>query len=308
MKIILTYLILLFSFAASAEVTNEVMAQDLCSVELYSKVYRLETNQALNVNDIIKTTNCDNTIAAKISQIISNSSGSVGSDFLKRELAKDFPKTDIDFSPRKLSLLELNLTLRDQLTSGSNLYFLDSKSLNGIKTMGLTEGEQVKAYCESCNSFGEKNVKIDITNPLSSTSRTLWFSTRIMAKIKVFKAKRNLSFQQKHLEGTDFYEDNIFTSTPDNVVTSIENIHFYKANRTILQGATLSNLDLQAVNLVNFGTPVNVILKNQNINLQRTAMPIKSALFGEIIELKNPNNNKIIAGKVVDYNKVVIEL
>lgn len=308
MKIILSYFILLFSFVSSAEVANEVTTKGMCSVELFSKVYRLEVNQTLSSRDIIKTTDCDNAVAEKISQIISNSSGSVGSDFLKRELAKDFPGTDINFTPRKLSLLELNLTLRDQLTAGTNLYFLDSKSLNGIKSMGLIESEQVKVYCESCNSFGEKNVKIDITNPLSGTTRTLWFSTKIMAKIKVFKAKRNLSFQQKHLENSDFYEDNIFTSTPDNVVTSMENIHFYKANRTILQGATLSGLDLHPVNLVTFGTPVNVVLKNQNINLQRTAMPIKSALFGEIIELKNPNNNKIIAGKVVDYNKVVIEL
>ena len=129
-----------------------------------------------------------------------------------------------------------------------------------------------------------------------------------MAKIKVFKAKRNLSFQQKHLEANDFYADEIYTGNPENIVTTLDNITFYKANRTILQGSAVSNLDLQAVNLINYGTPVNVTLKNQNINLQRTAMPNRSAQFGEIIELKNPNNNKIIAGKVVDYNKVVIEL
>ncbi len=304
----LAYLTILFSFAVSAETKSAAKPSNSCTLELFSKVYRLDANQTLSANDIIKTTNCENEISAKVSQIISNSSGSVGSDFLKRELAKDFPNNQLEISPRKLSLLELNITFRDQLTAGSNLYFLDSKSLNGIKTLGLVEGEQVKAYCESCNSFGEKNIKIDIANPLSNSTRTLWFSTRIMAKVKVYKAKRNLSFQQRHLESDDFYEDNIFTSTPDNVVTSLNNIHFYRANRTILQGATVSNLDLQPVNLINFGTPVNVILKNQNINLQRTAMPTRSALFGEIIELKNPNNNKIIAGKVVDYNKVVIEL
>lgn len=308
MKITLAYLILLFSFAASAQTSNEVQKQASCSIELFSKVYRLDANQTLHSSDIIKSTNCENVVAAKVSQIISNSSGTVGSDFLRRELAKDFPNNNIEISPRKLSLLELNITLREQLTSGSNLYFLESKSLNGIKSIGIAEGEQLKVYCESCNSFGEKNVKVDITNPLANSTRTLWFSSRIMAKIKVFKAKRNLSFQQKHLETDDFYEDTIFTSTPDNVVTSISNIHFYKANRTILQGSAVSNLDLQPVNLVNFGTPVNVILKNQNINLQRTAMPVRSALFGEIIELKNANNNKIFAGKVVDYNKVVIEL
>lgn len=308
MKMTLAYLFLMLSFKVSAEIPNETPPAIQCSVELFSKIYRLEANQALGINDIVQKTNCENAVGNKISQLISNSTGSVGSDFLKRELAKDFPGQNIEIAPRKLSLLELNVALREQLTAGSNLYFLDSRSLNGIKSLGLVEGEQLKTHCESCSSFGEKNIKIDISNPVASSTRTLWFSTRIMAKIKVFKAKRNLSFQQRHLEIEDFYADEIFTSNPDNVVTSISNIHFYKANKTILQGSAVSNLDLQPVNLINFGTPVNVVLKSQNINLQRTAMPVRSAQFGEVIELRNPNNNKIIAGKVVDYNKVVIEL
>jgi flagella basal body P-ring formation protein FlgA len=279
-----------------------------CSVELFSKVYRLENNQTLTSSDVVRSSNCDNIVLNKISQIVSNTSGVVASDFLSRELSRDFQGQTFAITPRKLSLLELNSSLRDQLTSGSNLYFLDSKSLNGLRTVGLVEGEQLKANCESCSTFGEKNIKIDITNPLANSTRTLWFSSKIMAKVKVFKAKRNLSFQQKHLEVDDFYQDEIYSANPDNILTSLDNIHFYKANRTILQGAAVSNFDLQAVNLINYGTPVNVVLKNQNINLQRTAIPSRSALFGETIELKNPANNKTIAGKVVDYNKVVIEL
>jgi flagella basal body P-ring formation protein FlgA len=279
-----------------------------CSIEMFSKIYRFERNQVLSVKDIIQKTNCENSVGSKISQIISNSNGTIGVDFLKRELVKDFSKTVFDITPRKLSLLDLNLAFRDQLTNATNLYFQDSKSLNGIKTIGTLEDEQLKVYCESCTSFGEKNIKVEISGPLYPTVRTLWFSSKIMAKVKVYKAKRNLSFQQKHLESDDFYEDEILTSNPDNVVTSLQNIQFFKANRTILQGSSVSNLDLQPVNLVNYGTPVIVTLKNSNINLQKSIMPSRSAQFGETIELKNPTSNKIIAGKVVDYNKVVIEL
>ncbi|MDD4974481.1 MAG: flagella basal body P-ring formation protein FlgA [Bacteriovorax sp.] len=304
----ITSFIFLLSLKVYAETPNDITHVNTCSVELFSKVYRLESNQTLSSSDIILKTNCDSIISNKISQLISNSSGTVGADFLKRELAKDFSSTIIEITPRKLSLMELNSTLRDQLTSESNLYFFNSKSLNGIKTLGLIESEQLKANCESCSSFGEKNIKIDITSPLQNTTRTLWFSSRIMAKIKVFKAKRSLSFQQKHLEVEDFYSEEVFVGNPDNILTTLDNIQFYKANKNILQGAVVSNLDLQAVNLVSFGTPVNVTLKNQNINLHRTAMPTRSALFGDVIELRNPNNNKTIAGKVVDFNKVVIEL
>ena len=304
----ISFLFFILASTVFAETSTNLPVQNACNVELFAKIYRLDANQTLNNLDIIHKTDCDVSVSNKISQIISNSNGSVGADFLKRELVKDFKALEIEITPRKLSLLELNTTLRDQLTNDSNLFFQNTNSLNGIKSLGLVEGEQLKANCESCTSFGEKNVKIDIVNPLQNTTRTVWFSSRIMAKIKIFKAKRNLSFQQGHLDADDFYTDEIFTSNPENALTSLNNIQFYKANRTIVQGSVVSNLDLQAVNLISFGTPVNVTLKNQNINLQRTAMPTRSALFGETIELRNPNNNKIIAGKVVDYNKVVIEL
>lgn len=298
----------LILFISLVSITNIFASSDSCSIGLFSKVYRLEPNSFLGNSDIIQTSDCENFISNKITQMLSSSNGSMGAEFLKKELEKDYPAMKITISPRKITLLDLNTTLREELTANSNLFFLDSKSLNGLHSLSLTEGEQIKINCENCQSFGEKNIKIDINNPLSNGNRALWFTSRIMAKIKIFKAKRNLSFQQKHLEADDFYADEIFTGNPENLVTSLDNIHFYKTNKTILQGVAVSNLDLQAVNLVSFGIPVQVVLKNQNINLQRTALPNRSALFGEVVELKNPNNNKIIAGKVIDYNKVVIEL
>lgn len=301
MRKVFSCILFLISLNAAAETQS-------CGVQLFSKVYRLENNQSLNSSDLIQASDCDSMILNKISQIVSGSNGTISADFLKREVAKDFSNINLEISPRKTALLDLNSSMREQLTGGTNLYFLDTKSLNGLRTVGLVEGEQLKVNCESCSTFGEKNVKLDITNPIANSTRTLWFTSKIMAKVKVFKARRNISFQQKHLEADDFYADEIYSISPDNVVTSLENIHFYKSNKTIIQGAVVSNMDLQAVNLVNFGTPVSVTLKNANINLSRKAVPTRSALFGETIELKNPTTNKVISGKVVDYNKVVIEL
>ena len=128
-----------------------------------------------------------------------------------------------------------------------------------------------------------------------------------MAKIKVVKAYRNISFQQKNLDPKDFYFEEVLTMSPENVLTTLDNISFYKSNKTILQNSVVSNLDIQAINLVNYGTPASVTLKSDSISLQRTAMPVRSARFGESVELKGPNN-KNITGKVVDFNKVEIVL
>ncbi len=278
-----------------------------CSIELFTKVYRLDQNQTLQAKDVIRQSDCPAEINSKLTSFVSNSQGTVGSDLLKRELQKEFPTLDIQFPTKRLSFLELNSTLRDQLVPGTNLYFTQARSLNNLSSVGLVEGETLQAVCDSCQSFGEKNVKLNIINIADNSSRTIWFASKVMAKLKVVKAKRSISFQQKALDPNDFYIDEVLTMTPDNALTTLDNIHFYKSNRTLLQGAVVSNMDLQPVNLINFGTPVNVQLKANNISLQKSAMPVRSARFGEIVELKGPNN-KLIAGKVIDYNKVVIEL
>lgn len=278
-----------------------------CEIELFSKIYRLNAGQALQARDLVKNSTCSPEISNKLASLVSSSEGTVGSDFLKSELQKEFSDVQIHFATKKLSLLDFNAALRDQLIPDSNLYFSQARSLNGITTLGLADGEQMRAVCDSCQSFGEKNIKIDIANVVSNTSRTLWFSSKIMAKVKVVKAKRNISFQQKALDANDFYFEEVMTITPENALTTLDNIGFYKSNKTIVQNAVVSNLDLQAVNLINYGTPVSVTLVSQSISLQKTAMPLRSAHFGEVIELKGPNN-KNIAGKVVDFNKVVIEL
>jgi flagella basal body P-ring formation protein FlgA len=278
-----------------------------CQIELFSKVYRLNQGQVLQQRDLIQNSSCNNLINNKISFILSQAEGSVGSDFLTNELKKDFPEEKIIFKNKKLSLLDLHSHLKDQLLINSNLFFTQSRSLNGLLSIGLVDGEQFQVQCESCVSFGEKNLKINISNVLSNTSRTLWISSKIMAKIKVVRALRNISFQQKSLDVKDFYIDEVFTMNPENSLTTLDNIQFFKANKTILQNAVVSNQDLQALMLVNFGTPANVSLQSENISLQKIAMPIRSARFGEMVELKGPNN-KNITGKVVDFNKVVIQL
>ena len=203
-----------------------------CGVEMFSKVYRLTNGQALQARDIINNSNCSPEITNKLATIVSTSEGTVGVDFLKTEMKKDFPDITVNFSTSKLSLMDLHEAMRDQLLPNSNLYFTQARSLNGLSTLGLVDGEQIRAVCDSCQSFGEKTIKLDIANVVANTSRTLWFSSKIMAKVKVVKANRSISFQQKNLDAKDFYYDEILTMSPDNVLTSLDNIAFYKTNKT----------------------------------------------------------------------------
>ncbi len=274
-----------------------------CNLELPAKIYRLDKNQNVLVKDIVKNSTCNDEINHKVISLISSSSGDIFVSSLENQIGNQ----NLHITPRKISVSNLADTFREQLTAESNLYFFDIKSVGQASTLNLEESDTIRAVCESCNSYGNKNIKVEISNNLTGNIKAFWFSSKIFAKVKVIKAKQTLSFQQKILSAQDFYLDETYTMLPDNLLGSLENIQFYKPTKTIMTGTIVTNMDIAPVNLVTYGTPARVILKNQTINLVKMATPIRSAQYGESVELK-VGNNKTITGKVIDFNQVVIEL
>jgi flagella basal body P-ring formation protein FlgA len=275
-----------------------------CKVELYSKIYKLESSQTLSARDLITNSDCPTEVNSKITSIISNANGVLAANILEKE----FIDQNVTITPRKISLIDLNSILHEQLTGNSNLFFLNTKSMNQSQVLSLIDGEQLKSICENCHTLGEKNIKIEISNPITSTNRVLWLSTKLLAKINAIKSKRNLSFQEKSLSREDFYSEDVLTLTPENLLTSLENINFFRPNQSIASGSIITTMDLRSINLVSYGVPVKVLLQNQNIVLSNTAMPTRSAQFGETLEIQTLNNKKKVLARVVDFNKVVIEL
>ncbi len=116
-----------------------------CNVELFSKIYRLENTQTLSSRDIIYKTDCGNEVSMKLTQILSSASGILTASFLEKE----FLNQSVSIMPRKISLLNFNSTLKDQLNANSNLYFLNISSMNQLQSLGLIEGESLKRFVKA---------------------------------------------------------------------------------------------------------------------------------------------------------------
>lgn len=277
-----------------------------CEVELFEKVYKTQKSQKLTAKDVIKSSDCTSDVLIKVSQILSNIDGSVGTNFIAEEIEKDLNQK-VTITSKKVSILDLNELAKNKLSLEKNLEFSDFKAISGLATINLNENEIVSVTCENCKTLGEKNLKLEISSPLTGQNRTSWMTAKLNARIKAVIAKRNISFQQDKLNENDFYIQEILTSQPENTLTTLENIGFFRTNKLILQNAVVSSMDILPVNLINYGTPVKAVLQSESISLERVLLPTRSARFNEIVELNGPNNKKII-GKVIDYNKVVIEL
>jgi len=272
-----------------------------CEIEMFSKVFKLNKNAITLDKSIFKSYNCNESTINNVLTFLEKKEGQITANEIESKLTEE----NIHIVPRKIHISTLSDLFKEQLAPNSSLVFLDNQSLNALKILTLNDGDKISATCGSCTTLGNKSVKIDIHSS-QNEFKTLWFNSKLFTVAKVLKAKRNISFQEKSLKNEDFYLDEMTTQHPDNLLSSFENIQFFKTNKTILAGNVITNMDLQPINLVSFGTPVQIELKSQNINLSKIAIPSRSAFFGETIEVKL--NNKSIYGKVIDFNKMVIEL
>ncbi len=287
---------------------NILAAEESCQIETYFKIYRLNPSQNLNYKDVVKNSNCNDLVLNKFAGLLTTLEGNVHSKALEQEFQLGDNSTHITITPNKFSIGNINDLLKAQATADTNLYFTETKLTSNKKILGLNENENVEVTCDNCLIYGDRNVKLDIVNPINATRVTSWANTKIVAKIRALKASNNINFQKESFTKEDFFAEDLYTTEPSRFISDFDNIKFYKPNKAIIKGMPITTMDIQPIQLVKYGTPVKIILKNQNINIIKNAIPHRAGVFGEVIELKNPTNNKLLTGKVVDFNKVMIEL
>lgn len=275
-----------------------------CSIEFYSKIYKIN-NSAVQIKDYVKKNSCPESTLFKLNKFIQNVDGVIHASIIKEELNN--LHQDIDILPNKISVHALDNFLKDKLFSASELSLTQIKSLENKSAIALNETENLEVVCNNCSSLGEKNIQLIIKSPISATQKNFWLYGKLVTPVEVLKAKSNINFQQTSLNAADFSVEKIYTDKPEDYVVDLKNLNFYKPNRIILQNAYLTRMDILAVNLVNYGSPVKALYKINGLTLEKNFMPTRSARFNETVELNGAQNKKLY-GKVVDFNKVEIEL
>lgn len=311
MKFVATIFTFLFFFGSNEALSftgETTKTKEGCSITSYATIFRLTPSQYFNSKEVIKNSTCNEFVNNKFSSLLSTTEGMALSNHLVQELQNEFPNLNIEILPAKISLQNLNDQLKERLTAETNLFFIDTKLMTGKKLVTLNEGERLEIFCDNCLSYGDRSIKIDIVNIIEATRITNWLSSKVAAKVTILKANRNIGVQNEKFKKEDFVLESMLTTEPNKFISNFEDIKFFKPNRTLIKGMPVTTTDISPIQLVKYGTPVKIILKNQNISILRNAIPHRSASFGETIELKNPQNNKLITGKVVDFNKVLIEL
>ena len=85
-------------------------------------------------------------------------------------------------------------------------------------------------------------------------------------------------------------------------------LKFYKLNKPLRPGELLRQSDLNPINLVKAGSKTEVIIENELIKLKTYGISRNNGGVGEFVEVFHPQKNKKYQGKVIDLNKVLVEL
>lgn len=130
---------------------------------------------------------------------------------------------------------------------------------------------------------------------------------KIKAYSKVFFTKKTINKGQK-IDYADVYHALVpIQSVPDGVIKDVENIVNKVVNRTIGTGIAVTSNMFDAHDLVKKGQKINIIIENKSIRISAKGELQNSATVGSYVKVLNYASKKVIMGKLVDHNTVILD-
>lgn len=248
--------------------------------------------------------NCEASYVEKLRNFICQNTGSFSADAIARYT--DIPASNIQLE-QNLKVYNLNDFLNEHYTIGQNKSFMGSSFIGPKKYLSLSNEHEVKVVCDNCErSLGEKNIKLVRNN--QNTEQNVWLKTTLAFEVEAFFPTKILHPTSEVLTQSTFVKKSTHTTHPQNLITDIDRIKFLQLRRVLDPNRPINKSDFIKQNLIIAGKHAQVIFKSNGINLSLKALPLSYGKFGDSVRLRNPKSNKIIIGKVIDYNTVLVEL
>lgn len=254
----------------------------------------------LHLFELLKCTDKQKT---QFTTFLSDFQGTLNKRVLTAELGLGFKKKSTT------EIQTLSSFFNSRINKDNSWKFVESSfSGTNIPFVAISENQSLSVLCNNCNNTGNKNIKIEIRDPIAARVRSSWSNTKLAARTKALYTTENVPVNNKALLPHQFEERVVYDIRPEQFFTDKEQLVFYKTNRAKSKGEAVRFQDLTPVNLVKMGHPATIILKNNSLTLETIAIPSQSGKLGQRIRLKNPRTKKVIIGKVVNFNKVEVEL
>ncbi|CBW28096.1 hypothetical protein BMS_3353 [Halobacteriovorax marinus SJ] len=277
-----------------------------CQIDIHPKNYLLSNSTTLLSKSLIKKSTCSKATETEFIRFLIDTKGNTSGKQISRVFSS-LVNEKVTIKPDRISVYKLEDYLTERLSFSKSWFIREIKTPSKLSAITLDSSENLSIDCPNCNYPGNKSIRVIVSNSMSGANKYHMLNAKLQIKTRALVPKGIIKIDNQPLSKQMFREEEVYTDNPSSLFTNINTLNFYKVNKSIDDRAVLIN-DLVPVSLVKAGIPTKVILDNGIISLKSVATPLRSARFGETVQLRSSKGNKIIVGKVIDYNKVSVEL
>lgn len=272
--------------------------------EIHLPDHLLILGESSNFQEVLQQTNCSSAAMDEVAVMLNSVEGKMTA--LQFSSILKLKNIQAQIYPTSFKVDHISHLVREQLVLPTGVQLKSSEVMNGLNYLSLMPGDRIEVECIGC-LFGLRqplNLKvISIDGNLKSMTVSADFK-------KMVKAFRAVGFLPAFSSvSTDQFQEEFTESIPQtDLITNVDELKFYKLNKPLRGGELLKKSDLNAINLVRAGSKTDVIIENKMIKIQTSGISRSNGGFGEYVEVFNPQKNKKYQGRVVDINKILVEL
>lgn len=261
----------------------------------------LVTKKEILTHDLaLKLKDCNETEIEIIRNTLSNLEGNISAFQLNHLL--DIP--DFKLNHERLIIKNLNKLTRLQLALKDNMHV--TGSINSPSLIEFNSSDSISIFCNGCLHGQQQNLKITFRSILGKTINkdinidfiTYYKAYRLLTDVPAFSKINEDSIEMIQTEKIPHAE----------LMTEEDHLKFYQTNKPLKAGSILKMSDLSATKIIHAGIKSEVILENHFVKIKTQGIPRSNGAIGEMIEVYQPEKNKKYYGKVIDINKVHVQL
>lgn len=255
--------------------------------------------------NVYQAKNCDAKVTDDLHQIVSGLEGRVAAYQLKEMMNSRGHLVEI--APQSVVIQQFRTVIRDQLLLPPGVQVKETRSINMPGILALPAGDKIEVSCIGCLYGTQQPLNVTVLG-FDGSRQAMMASADFKKMVKAFRLTSALPSFSSVNDTNILKEEYIETIPHTDLITDVEMLKFYKTNKPLKAGEILKKSDLNAVNLVRAGLKTDVVLENQMIRIKTSGISRGNGTIGELVEVYHPQKNKKYQGRVIDINKVLVEL
>jgi len=254
---------------------------------------------------IFQSKNCDSATLRDLHQIILATEGRMAAYQIQEMMSSKGHQLNVQ--PQSVMVQNLRSLIREQVLLPPGVHVKSTRGQNTPGILGLPAGDRLEVQCTSCLFGTQQPINVTV-HGFDGSRQTIWASADFKKMVKAYRLVGPLSSFSTLSETSSLREEYVEEIPHTDLITDPSTLKFYVTNKPLRAGDLLRRSDLNAVNLVRAGLKTEVVLENQLVRIKTQGISRSNGSIGEFVEVFHPQKNKKYQGKVIDINKVLVEL